>query len=152
MKKDLSHLVGISGQAEIVEVYAAVTNTDLNDPNYGDEINDSYHLTEESARAAAVGIGVMGSTGKVQKRLAARFDDDLLFILAVHGSPLPAEGAPEIFFKNKKPIEWAREHGIIIIDSDGWRDDGKSFDEPISLHEFRARAILSTMKRVGTRE
>lgn len=42
------------------------------------------------------------------------------------------------------PKEWQELEGIIVIDPDGWRKDGKSFDEPISKDEFNQRMVLST--------
>lgn len=34
---------------------------------------------------------------------------------------------------------------VVILDPDGWRSDGKSFDEPIDLEEFEDRAMSSTI-------
>lgn len=44
------------------------------------------------------------------------------------------------------PDEWSRRLGVIVRDPDGWRNDGKSWDDPISEDEFRRRASLSTVE------
>jgi hypothetical protein len=41
----------------------------------------------------------------------------------------------------KLPQEWASEHGILILDADGWRDrNAPSFDAPCTLAEYQKRA------------
>ena len=45
----------------------------------------------------------------------------------------------------RKPEEWAKMEGIVIIDPDGWRNRGKSFDEPVSLLDFESMAEYSTI-------
>lgn len=51
----------------------------------------------------------------------------------------------------KTPQEWCRELGVQIMDPDGWRSkcgvfEPKSFDEPITKHEFRVREGVSTVR------
>jgi hypothetical protein len=43
------------------------------------------------------------------------------------------------------PKEWQEKTGITILDPDGWRKDGKSFDEPIDLNEWNERMFISTV-------
>lgn len=49
----------------------------------------------------------------------------------------------------KTPAEWAAEQGVHVMDPDGWRRHRalgpRSWDEPISLAEFRARLTSSTV-------
>lgn len=45
----------------------------------------------------------------------------------------------------KTPDEWSEEDGIYVLDDDGWRRDGKSFDEPITRAEYKKRLIGSTV-------
>ena len=45
----------------------------------------------------------------------------------------------------KTPIEWSKIDGIVIMDPDGWRNDGKSFYEPITRAEFDERTWVSTI-------
>jgi hypothetical protein len=44
----------------------------------------------------------------------------------------------------RTPAEWEVIDGIRVIDPDGWRVDGKSFDEPISWDEWQRRVGPST--------
>ena len=44
------------------------------------------------------------------------------------------------------PEAWVEFEGIEILDPDGWREDGKSYDEPISHAEFLERAYRSTIR------
>ena len=43
------------------------------------------------------------------------------------------------------PPDWCAILGVRVIDSDGWRQDEKSFDEPIELAEFVRRCWPSTL-------
>lgn len=43
------------------------------------------------------------------------------------------------------PREWETKTGITILDPDGWRKDGKSFDEPIDEAEWNERMFISTV-------
>lgn len=48
----------------------------------------------------------------------------------------------------KTPREWEPITGLEILDADGWRGrTGRSFQEPISVEEFRYRAALSTIRQ-----
>lgn len=51
--------------------------------------------------------------------------------------------APEV----QTPDEWSRRLGVTIHDPDGWRQDGKSWDEPISRAEFMRRMQVSTIEK-----
>ena len=48
----------------------------------------------------------------------------------------------------KKPEEWLAEvyPGAAILDPDGWRNDGKSFDEPITCGDFERRFQACTIR------
>jgi hypothetical protein len=46
----------------------------------------------------------------------------------------------------KTPAEWADEFGYEILDPDGWRIDGKSFEEPVDVREFGWRWAISTVR------
>lgn len=81
--------------ARVVEIWAAVTNTERQEGR-GRSIDHSYYATAEEATIGAVGIGVMGGVGGVEKRYAVEFGDGTIFLLAVEGYPLPAEGAPVV--------------------------------------------------------
>jgi hypothetical protein len=43
------------------------------------------------------------------------------------------------------PYEWELVTGIQVLDPDGWRVDGKSWLEPVSLAEFSRRVMTSTI-------
>lgn len=49
----------------------------------------------------------------------------------------------------RTPMEWAARAGFTVLDPDGWRADGKSFEEPIAWEEFTQRCITSTLSNVG---
>lgn len=44
----------------------------------------------------------------------------------------------------RPPQEWCWIQGVTILDPDGWRWDGKDWDEPITEAEFTERASRST--------
>jgi len=44
----------------------------------------------------------------------------------------------------RTPEEWSRLEDVLILDPDGWRTPGQSWDEPVTLAEFRARLSLCT--------
>lgn len=46
----------------------------------------------------------------------------------------------------KTPEEWEREYDVVVLDADGWRRDGKPFEEPIDHDEFMSRACASTVR------
>lgn len=46
----------------------------------------------------------------------------------------------------KTPEQWADEVGITILDPDGWRIDGKDFEEPITFEDFEHRLVNSTIQ------
>lgn len=50
------------GPTHVVEIWAAVTNTERQEGR-GQQIDHSYYATEEEATLGAVGIGVMGGVG-----------------------------------------------------------------------------------------
>jgi hypothetical protein len=68
----------ISGK--VVTIFAAVTNTELNDGR-GDQYDKSYHLTRGDAVIGASGIGVMGSDGDVEPRTALQISEEEYIIL-----------------------------------------------------------------------
>lgn len=43
------------------------------------------------------------------------------------------------------PAEWCEHTGIRVLDPDGWRIDGRSWDEPIDEAEFKERVWSSTI-------
>lgn len=45
----------------------------------------------------------------------------------------------------RTPTEWSEIDQVTVLDPDGWRQDAKSFDDPISYEEFRQRAVNSTL-------
>lgn len=52
----------------------------------------------------------------------------------------------------KPPAEWAAEHGVRIMDPDGWRQrcgdlPARSFEEPLTRREFVQRMSVSTCDR-----
>lgn len=75
-------LVGKRIEAEIVEIYAAVTNSDLTEGR-GVSVDHSYHETEIGAKFGAVGIGpgLTKNDGTVGERLAIRLSDGTYLLL-----------------------------------------------------------------------
>jgi hypothetical protein len=53
---------------------------------------------------------------------------------------LAGAAGPEL----RTPDEWSSEEGILVMDDDGWRADGKPWDVPITLAEFNERASISS--------
>jgi hypothetical protein len=43
------------------------------------------------------------------------------------------------------PRFWAAMVGVVVLDPDGWRRDGKDFDEPLTLDDFWDRMLYSTI-------
>lgn len=43
------------------------------------------------------------------------------------------------------PDFWSAMYGVRILDPDGWRRDGKDFDEPLTFDEWRDRMLESTV-------
>ena len=107
MSGDTSIPIGKYGNARIIEIYAAVGTTNLNDPNFGASIDFSYYLKSADAYLGAMGIGPMRSSGRVEKRLAIKFDDGSIFLLATYGSAIPAKGTPIIKLESFEEMgEW----------------------------------------------
>lgn len=46
------------------------------------------------------------------------------------------------------PTKWGKVTGLVVCDPDGWRRDGKSFDEPVTYDEFVERATTSTVQNI----
>lgn len=44
----------------------------------------------------------------------------------------------------KRPDDWGDEIGVNVLDPDGWRADGMSFETPITREEFMRRVVSST--------
>jgi len=42
------------------------------------------------------------------------------------------------------PEQWSTQYGIVVRDPDGWREDGQSWETPITLREFNRRMTCST--------
>lgn len=45
----------------------------------------------------------------------------------------------------KTPEEWENEMGVVVLDPDGWRRDGKSWHEPLTRDDFWHRMVQSTV-------
>jgi hypothetical protein len=45
----------------------------------------------------------------------------------------------------RTPDEWSRIQGVLVLDPDGWREDGKPWTEPITEDEFAKRLAISTV-------
>lgn len=43
------------------------------------------------------------------------------------------------------PVVWGEKYGVQVLDPDGWREDGKSFHEPITYEEWKRRLWISTV-------
>lgn len=69
----------------VVELWAAVSNTDTNEGR-GKSIDVSYHLNQDDAALGAVGIGVQGTDGSVTKRLALRINNESYLLIT--GNPV----------------------------------------------------------------
>lgn len=53
----------------------------------------------------------------------------------------------------KTPEEWCRIEGVQILDADGWRGrDGRDWNDPISLVEFKERLVVCTQRRIALQE
>ena len=78
------NLVGLTGRAQVIEVWAVISNTDLNDSNYGEDIDISYHVTEEAAKLAAKRKGCMGTDGEIAPRLAILMIESKKLLLLSH--------------------------------------------------------------------
>lgn len=91
----IAKFIGFKGKAEIVRIFAAVTNIDLNEGR-GENIDDAYYFIERDALVGAIGIGVMGGDGEVEERFAVRFDNGTYFLLADPGlaAARPSDDAP----------------------------------------------------------
>lgn len=50
----------------------------------------------------------------------------------------------------RQPAEWESRTGVRILDADGWREDGKPWETPITQTEFHRRAADSTINVVVT--
>ncbi len=70
----LKNIVGREITVKVVEIFAAVTNSELNEGR-GHDVDHSYHTTQLGALAAAEGIGVMGNDGEVETRLVLTYID-----------------------------------------------------------------------------
>lgn len=64
----------------VVLIFAAVCNSDSVEGR-GRQIDHSYHLTNLAATIATSRIGVMGSDGKVEPRLAIKFQGERYALL-----------------------------------------------------------------------
>lgn len=94
---------GIRGYAELIQIFAVVSNSDINSGN-GRKIDVTYHEKREEAKTAAIGVGPGGSDGGVEPRLAIRFEEgDKVFLMAyaekgMWDFSIPASGAPFVEF------------------------------------------------------
>jgi hypothetical protein len=52
----------------------------------------------------------------------------------------------------KRPQEWAADEGLLIINEDGWRKDGKDFEEPLTRDEYLQRLQTSTVVARATQK
>lgn len=65
------------------------------------------------------------------------------------GAPSPSAGAgasapPSLL---RTPDEWCRLEGVEILDADGWRGrNGRPWEDPITLAEFKTRLVVCTMR------
>lgn len=75
-----SGIAGLAGPATILEVWAAIAPHDTEEGK-GDWYDKTYHATEAGARLGASGIGVMGTEGKVEPRLAVKFNGGQLLLV-----------------------------------------------------------------------
>jgi hypothetical protein len=110
--------IGGKGEVEVIEIFAAVSNTELNDGS-GDKIDLTYHPTKQEARTAAIGVGVMGCNGDVEPRLAVRFKDGTILLLAQReeipwNHRIPAENAPLVKFSKPRPDQVHRSRRVSV--------------------------------------
>ena len=57
------------------------------------------------------------------------------------------QGEPEDGLPKKKPVEWAEEDCIAIVDDDGWRGaNAPPFDEPCTRKEYERRVRSCTVR------
>ena len=116
-KKKGTGLIGKTGEATVIEIFAAMSNTDLNEGK-GNTIDLTYHPNVRQATVAAIGIGVFGSNGNVEPRKAVRFSDGRMFLLAEEMGAIPAEGVPEIKFS--RPTQ--KQIAIALVETAKKRD------------------------------
>lgn len=100
-------LIGKKGQAEVIEIFAAVTNTDL-DEGRGRRIDHSYHPNQARAKVATIGIGVQGNDGYVESRLAVKFGDETILLLSNAAGGIANTSAVRFSMPSKKQITVAR--------------------------------------------
>lgn len=109
--------------------------------------------------AGAVVEGIEFTDGTVSLRWLSSFRSTAVYeggikdVVSIHGH----NGATRVVWLDeevdkapnkikKKPVEWATEEGVVIMDPDGWRRDGKSFDEPITEADYVSRKWISTIR------
>lgn len=92
----LASPLGKSGEVEVITIFTARTNTELNEGR-GQQYDRTFHETERGAKLGTVGIGVMGGDGEVGDRLAVRFSDGTLLLLDA--------GQPVIELQNENVLE-----------------------------------------------
>ncbi len=73
-------LIGLRGHAIVIQIYAAVTNSDTQG-GMGHNVDHSYYETARGALLGSIGIGVMGNDGTVEPRPAVKFDDGTILLL-----------------------------------------------------------------------
>lgn len=93
--------VGEQITGRVVMIHAATTNTELNEGR-GQQIDHSYYRSKDDAVMGAQGIGVMGSAGGVEPRLALSLEDGSYLILA----------DPVKISENPKMVEELRRTGL----------------------------------------
>ena len=45
----------------------------------------------------------------------------------------------------RTPTQWETATGIKVLDPDGWREADKSYDDKVTLAEFRELCVMSTI-------
>jgi len=83
--------IGDRVAGEVIKLFAATRNEDLQEGR-GARIDHSYHLTEHEALIASSKIDVMGTDGKVEKRIALRLSDGQYLLLP---KPITVSENPE---------------------------------------------------------